>query len=539
METDHSPFSIARNKGRRNLMADIKTRKVDRTSIKKIDRSIAASHRIRDASSEIKQAGKAGEQNCGDSVDEYTAEKLQEGIQRGRFAAGRAAAKTGAVSVKTAQKAMRQRAIKEKNRKQIYSAPADLNPGENAVPGSGLAAKRRQKIKAKEKVQAAEKSRQAMMNSYRRNGKFIRRTENITRRAAGAAVSSARSLMAGARALIAALTVGGGIAIAVVTCCVIFGAAFYFFGDDSTEGYVPVSPEVEAYSPVIQKYCREYGIPQFAELVKAVMMQESGGKGTDPMQASECKYNTEYPKKSNGIKNPEYSISCGVRYLKDNLDTAKARSPVDMYRIKLALQGYNYGSGYIPWAVSKYGGYSYAGAVEFSEEQAEKNGWKSYGDPDYVEHVLRYYPYGNYSYDVINTGPGKLGLPIQGMKRGNISSHFGPRSSPGGFGSTYHQGLDIAFPTGTKVLACEAGTVISAGYMGGLGNCIVIDHGNNLQTVYGHLSEIKVKEGQKVVRGQYIGNVGSTGNSTGPHLHLGVKVNGRYVNPEKGWLSIP
>ena len=269
------------------------------------------------------------------------------------------------------------------------------------------------------------------------------------------------------------------------------------------------------------------------------MMQESGGNGTDPMQASECKYNTEYPKKPNGIKNPEYSISCGVRYLKDNLDAAKASSPVDMDRIKLALQGYNYGSGYIPWAVSKYGGYSYAGAVEFSEEQAKKNGWESYGDPDYVEHVLRYYPYGNYSYDVINTGPGKLGLPIQGMKRGNISSHFGPRSSPGGFGSTYHQGLDIAFPKGTKVLACEDGTVISAGYMGGLGNCIVIDHGSNLQTVYGHLSEIKVKEGQKVVRGQYIGNVGSTGNSTGPHLHLGVKLNGRYVNPEKGWLSIP
>ena len=89
------------------------------------------------------------------------------------------------------------------------------------------------------------------------------------------------------------------------------------------------------------------------------------------------------------------------------------------------------------------------------------------------------------------------------------------------------------------MLACEDGTVISAGYMGGLGNCIIIDHGSNLQTVYGHLSEIKVKEGQKVVRGQYIGNVGSTGNSTGPHLHLGVKLNVRYVNPEKGWLSIP
>ena len=140
---------------------------------------------------------------------------------------------------------------------------------------------------------------------------------------------------------------------------------------------------------------------------------------------------------------------------------------------------------------------------------------------------------------MFNTGPGKLGLPLKGMKRGNISSHFGPRSSPGGFGSSYHEGLDIAFPTGTKVLACETGTVTTAGWYGGLGKCIIIDHGRKLQTVYGHLSAIKVRSGQKVVRGQHIGNVGSTGNSTGPHLHLRVKVNGKLMNPEKGWLSIP
>lgn len=339
--------------------------------------------------------------------------------------------------------------------------------------------------------------------------------------------------------MIMAIVAGGWAAIAVVICCVLFGAAFYFFGDAGTESYIPVSEEVEAYTPIIKKYASEYGIPQYVELIKAVMMQESGGKGTDPMQASECKYNAKYSKKPGGIKDPEYSIYCGVRYLADNLDIAKAKSPVDMDRIKLAIQGYNFGSGYIPWAVKKHGGYSYSGAVEFSEQQAKKNGWKSYGDADYVDHVLRYYPYGNYSYDVINTGPCKLGLPLKGMKRGNISSHFGPRSSPGGFGSTYHEGLDIALPTGTKVLACETGTVTTADWYGGLGKCIIIDHGRNLQTVYGHLSAIRVRTGQKVVRGQYIGNVGSTGNSTGPHLHLGVKLNGRFVNPEKGWLSIP
>ena len=84
---------------------------------------------------------------------------------------------------------------------------------------------------------------------------------------------------------------------------------------------------------------------------------------------------------------------------------------------------------------------------------------------------------------------------------------------------------------GTKVYACESGAVTTAGWVNGFGKCIIIDHGGGLQTVYGHLSDIKVKSGQKVVRGQYIGNVGSTGNSTGPHLHYEVMINGVNQNP--------
>lgn len=185
------------------------------------------------------------------------------------------------------------------------------------------------------------------------------------------------------------------------------------------------------------------------------MMQESGGRGNDPMQASESGFNKTYSHKPNSITNPEYSIQCGVQAIASTLKQAKGSSPVDMDHIKLALQGYNFGNGYISWAVSKYCGYSKANAEEFFKEQAKKHGWSPYGDTEYVEHVLRYYPYGNYTYDVVNTGPGKLGLPIKGMKRGNITSHFGARSSPGGIGSTNHQGLDIGFPTGTHVLALK------------------------------------------------------------------------------------
>lgn len=217
----------------------------------------------------------------------------------------------------------------------------------------------------------------------------------------------------------------------------------------------------------------------------------------------------------------------------------QGKSPSDMEHIKLALQGYNFGSGYITWALEKHGGYSKANAVEFSQLQTKKIGMSAYGDPDYVEHVLRYYPFGNPSYGIVNTGPGKLGLPIQNMKKSNISSPFGHRKSPGDIGSKYHKGIDIAFPTGTHVLACEAGKVEVAGWSKGFGKCIIISHGGGVKTTYAHLSKINVTKGQRVVRGQFIGEVGSTGNSTGPHLHLGVSVNGSYVDPQNGWISVP
>lgn len=80
-------------------------------------------------------------------------------------------------------------------------------------------------------------------------------------------------------------------------------------------------------------------------------------------------------------------------------------------------------------------------------------------------------------------------------------------------------GIDIAFPLGTNVLACESGTVTYAGENGALGKCVIINHGEGLQTVYGHMSKIKVMKGEKVRRSQPVGEVGNTGASTGPHLH--------------------
>lgn len=127
------------------------------------------------------------------------------------------------------------------------------------------------------------------------------------------------------------------------------------------------------------------------------------------------------------------------------------------------------------------------------------------------------------------TGSGTYTHPCPGYTR--ISSKFGPRKAPTAGASTYHKGVDLAAPTGTPIYASASGTVISAKYSGNAGNMIVINHGNGVVTKYEHCSKMYVKSGQKVSRGQNIGAVGSTGNSTGPHLHYQVEVNGKAVNP--------
>ena len=115
--------------------------------------------------------------------------------------------------------------------------------------------------------------------------------------------------------------------------------------------------------------------------------------------------------------------------------------------------------------------------------------------------------------------------PISGV----ITSRFGSRES---IRSSPHRGLDIAAPTGTPIKAAAAGTVVSAGYSGSYGNMILISHGNGVQTLYGHCSVLNVSKGQAVTQGQIIGKVGTTGNVTGPHLHLEVRINGVLYNPQ-------
>lgn len=129
----------------------------------------------------------------------------------------------------------------------------------------------------------------------------------------------------------------------------------------------------------------------------------------------------------------------------------------------------------------------------------------------------------------ISGGKATLGISLIRPVSGTITSRFGVRSN---IRSSSHTGLDIAAPTGTPVKAAASGTVTFSGWKGSYGYMIVISHGNGVQTYYGHCSKLYAKNGQKVSQGDVVASVGSTGNSTGPHLHLEIRVNGTAYNPQ-------
>ena len=255
-------------------------------------------------------------------------------------------------------------------------------------------------IKTSEQAaRTAQASAKATVKTAERTAQAARATAKTAtetaKRAAEATAKAIKAIIAGTKALIEAIIAGGWISVMIILIVVMLGVAISLFGSGSSNSsYTPVSAEVEAYTPIIRIYAQQYGVGEYVELIKAIMMQESGGQGNDPMQCSECGFNTRYPHYPNGITDPEYSIDVGIQNLADCLQLSSVESPIDLDRISLALQGYNYGSGYIYWALANYGGYSELNAIEFSDMMAARIGSAGYGDKAYVSHVLRYYPIG-------------------------------------------------------------------------------------------------------------------------------------------------
>ena len=436
-------------------MADIKTRDAVKGTIKTIDKAAVAGERMKTAYAKTKDKAEQGCYADENSATEYASDRVSSGMERITQEGIHQFDKQGQKGVKTTkenivkakdkiadfkQKRAVQAAEKQQVQKYFKNVSSQIHYGtasRSSVPTArgarqtGKTIKRSARsiektvkttakgtVKTAQKsvktaqttskaaikttqasAKAAQKTAQAAIKASQRAMQAAKATAKATATTVKAAVkatlAAVKAIIAGTKALVAAIVAGGWIAVFIILVVVLLGCAISLFGGGSdSNSYTPVSAEVEAYDPLIRQYARQYDIPEYVELIKAVMMQESGGRGLDPMQAAEGSFNTRYPHTPNGIQDPEYSIECGVQELKAALISADVESPIDMEHIKLALQGYNYGNGYISWAKTNYGGYSYANAVEFSTIQAQRLGWDSYGDTQYVTHVLRYYPYG-------------------------------------------------------------------------------------------------------------------------------------------------
>ena len=270
------------------------------------------------------------------------------------------------------------------------SAKISVQPEQKlrASSSNALTARMQKQMERRAAKQAAKKAALQTSDGVRRIQKTARAGEN-TFKAAKAAVEAAAKTV---QSMMAALGAAGAVMVLllVIIVGIIGGAAF----SGSSESNEALSQEVLSYTSTIQKYANQYGIPEYVSVIQAIMMQESGGRGTDPMQSSECPYNTRYSNSPNAIQDADYSIQVGIQYYADCLKEAGCTSPQDMDKLKLSLQGYNYGNGYITWALRNYGGYSAENALQFSNEQAASHGWSAYGDPEYVPHVLRYYSSG-------------------------------------------------------------------------------------------------------------------------------------------------
>ena len=286
---------------------------------------------------------------------------------------------------------------KENGKRQVKAAP-------RVVKVSGLS---QEKIKTQASIQTqqVEKSLQAMQKAS---------AVQMARKSAQASTESGKAVLQvtgkGSKLSVKGITAviqkgvvalekmgkwiaaGGGafLLVFILIAGIIAGAAF----SSSSENSESLSDEVLAYTSVIQQYASQYGIPEYVSAIQAIMMQESGGRGTDPMQCSESPYNTRFSHSPGSITDPNYSIEVGVQTFADCISQAGCSSPQDMDKLKLAWQGYNYGNGYIGWALQR-GGYTEANALQFSQEQAASHGWSSYGDPEYVPHVMRYYSGGS------------------------------------------------------------------------------------------------------------------------------------------------
>jgi murein DD-endopeptidase MepM/ murein hydrolase activator NlpD len=316
-----------------------------------------------------------------------------------------------------------------------------------------------------------------------------------------------------------------------------------FGGKSSTfeEGTANVSQNVLKHKTMVEKYAKDYQVSEYVSVLLAMMMQESGGKGEDPMQASESLCGTV-----GCINDAEVSIKQGVKYFSEMLKRANRD-------LKTTIQSYNFGSGFIDYVNENGGQYTKELAVAFSQQQYQKLAHTGlyncvrpeslaeqacYGDIGYVDAVMQYY-----DYTLPASGNGEWSSPIKGLK--SVTSGFGWRTWSDGRREN-HKGIDFGCINHvTPIHAASDGKVVHSGFhknkngAAGYGNLVILKHGDNLYSGYAHLSETNVRNGESIKSGQKIGVCGSTGNSTGAHLHFEIKESkwSKHLNP-KSFLGL-
>lgn len=303
--------------------------------------------------------------------------------------------------------------------------------------------------------------------------------------------------------------------------------------NDRIDQAASLSLMVESYRPYVEERAAYYGMSEYVDLILAVMQVESGGNGSDPMQASESGWNERYPQMPNAILDPLYSIDVGIQALQENLNVAEVSSPGDIAHIKVALAGYNFGSDFIPWLKDHHDGiWSLDAAIAFSAMKASEQGWQKYGDPPYANKVMRYYTQYTFS-----AQEGEFIWPITDAR---MTQDFS--ANDGG----HHFGIDISAwygapayaPHDGKIVAVSNTCPVNGGYLGNLcprntfamggGNFAQMEveyEGRTLYIIMMHMKDIYVYEGQKVEKGQVIGTQGNSGNSSGAHMHVEIHEN--------------
>ena len=285
--------------------------------------------------------------------------------------------------------------------------------------------------------------------------------------------------------------------------------------------------DVEAWRIVVDErlhlYSEEYPdleLHRYSNVILTIIWQESDGNpdglgvNGDLMQSRESGYwSYQIPSDWDSLTIPERSIDAGVRYFIECLNAWHVDDPDDINNLQIVLQGYNYGVAFLDYAHR-------VGANKWTEELSRAYSDRmggNYGTVTYAERWLTKYQ--------TSVGGGSWLWPMPASH--DISSGFGAR-----WGST-HRGIDIPCDIGSEVIASNSGTVYYVGEYGTGGNAVIIDCGDGIMNYYYHLSGYAVSQGETVRSGQVIAYSGNTGNSTGPHLHFGVSINGEYVNPEK------